>query len=320
MARTELPDDLPKTASAVEAIAKLAARASAAQLLAIPTEGLGEGLPPTVPVIFNPATGGLVDLKSTIEAYRQAPRAREGLAKVTTLASFIELMNRHKDDDSAIFAETRWPNLKLTGVVDYHGLNHEPAHGRHRVRYDFPVTDEFKAWVETSGKPMAQADFAAFLEEHAAELASPFDGETQEYELLFKEKVAAPTDILSLSRDLEVFVGQKVKNKTRIQSGEMEITFVEEHTDAHGAKVVIPGVFIVSVQAFVDGEKVRIPARLRYRVKGGDIVWFYQLYRWEFWLREQVQKDLALAAEQTRLPAFEGVDEGADRAARSGGL
>lgn len=307
--RIEPIDDLPKTASAVEAIAKLAQQAAAAQLLMIPTDGLGDGLPPQIPALFNSRAGVLVPLKDTIETFRQEPAARTGMASVTTLASFIELMNRHKGNDSVIFAETRWPKLKLTGVVDYYGLNHEPAHGRHRVRYDFPITDEMKAWVENSGKLMPQAEFAAFLEEHAGELASPFDGERQEYELLFQETVGAPNDIVKLSRDLEIFVGQSVKNKNRLQSGEMAIEFVEEHTDGKGQRIIIPGAFIVSVQAFVDGEKVRIPARLRYRVKGGDILWFYQLYRWEFWLREQVQKDLEAAAKATGLPAFEGVDE-----------
>ncbi|RXF72082.1 DUF2303 family protein [Hansschlegelia zhihuaiae] len=315
--RSELPDDLPKTASAVEAIADLARKAAEAQVLSIPTGGLGDGLPPAVPVLFNSRSGAVVSLKSSIEEFRQQPHARQGVATVTTLASFIELMNRHKGDDSAIFAQTKWPNLKLTGVVDYHGLNHEPAHGRHRVRYQFPITDEMTAWIANSGMAMPQAEFAAFLEEHAAELASPFEGESQEYELLFKEKVGSPTDIISLSRELEIFVGQKVKNKTRLQSGEQSIEFVEEHTDAKGKKVVIPGAFIVSVQAFVDGEKVRIPARLRYRVKGSDILWFYQLYRWEFWLREQVQNDLEKVVGGTGLPAFEGVDEAGNR---EGGL
>ncbi|WP_428978554.1 hypothetical protein [Chenggangzhangella methanolivorans] len=66
---------------------------------------------------------------------------------------------------------------------------------------------------------------------------------------------------------------------------------------------------MVAVPAFVDGEAVRIPARLRYRLGGGDIKWFYQLYRWEFWLREQVQNDLERAGKETALPTFEGVPE-----------
>ena len=49
--------------------------------------------------------------------------------------------------------------------------------------------------------------------------------------------------------------------------------------------------------------------RLRYRIAAGSIHWGYQLYRWEYWLRNQVQTDLLRAAEKTGLPAFEGEPE-----------
>ena len=85
--------------------------------------------------------------------------------------------------------------------------------------------------------------------------------------------------------------------------------FSEEHQNAKGEAIVVPGIFMVSVPAFVDGDAVRIPARLRYRVVQGKVMWFYQLYRWEFFLREQVGHDLKDAADKTGLPAYEGAPE-----------
>lgn len=160
-----------------------------------------------------------------------------------------------------------------------------------------------------NGKPMEQLDFARFLEDHAAELTAPMDGERDIYERLFKERFATPSDLLALSRGLEIHVGAKVKRAERLQTGERTIEFVEEHMNANGEKVEIPGIFIVSVQAFVDGEPVRIPARLRYRLQGGIISWFYQLYRWEFFIRERVQEDLRKAGQETSLPTYEGNPE-----------
>ncbi len=301
-------NDLPDVSS-VKAIADLAQKAHEAQIIQVPTDGLGAGLPQSVPVLYDPRTGQIHALTHDIEKYRQAPRAREGSAVALTLASFVDLVIRHADEGSAIFAETRWPNPKLTAVIDYHDVAKQPRHGRHRIVYDFPITDELKAWQAMNGKAMAQDAFAAFIEEHLSDLASPFDGERDEFERLFKEKFGTPSEILSLSRELEVLVGHHVKNKVRLSSGESEIVFVEEHTDKSGQKVVVPGIFMVSVPAFVDGEPVRIPARLRYRVADGGLKWFYQLYRWEFWLRERVQQDLGKAADATSLPAFEGVPE-----------
>jgi hypothetical protein len=95
-----------------------------------------------------------------------------------------------------------------------------------------------------------------------------------------------------------------------LQTGERVVEFSEEHQNAKGEPIVVPGVFMVSVPAFVDGDPVRIPARLRYRVAGGKVKWFYQLYRWEFFLREQVGYDLKEAgSNETGLPAFEGAPE-----------
>ncbi len=194
-------------------------------------------------------------------------------------------------------------------MLNYNAAGAEVRPADHRIVYAFPLAEEFKAWVSTNGKPMEQEVFAAFLEEHAAELSAPHDGERSEYERLFGEKMATPSEVVALSRHLEVFVSAKAKQGVRLQTGERVVEFVEEHVNSKGEQIVIPGVFIVSVPAFVDGEAVRIPARLRYRVGGGKITWFYQLYRWEFFLREQVERDLEAAAKATGLPAFEGSPE-----------
>ena len=181
--------------------------------------------------------------------------------------------------------------------------------GKHRIHYEFPLTEEFKVWTKLDGKPMEQVDFAAFLEEHAAELAAPLDGERSEYEPLFKERFATPAELIDLSRNLEIFVASRVKRAERLQTGERVVEFVSEHNNAKGEKVEIPGIFMVSVRAFVDGDPVRIPARLRYRMGAGTIHWFYQLYRADYWMRCQVQEDLRTAGEATGLPTYEGSPE-----------
>lgn len=302
-------DDSPLDAHGIELVKALAAEAADPSILIVETKGLSEGLPAGVPVAFDRKSQTFNSVKSLIEQFRLAPDRRKGTATVDTLASFIELVNRHKDDDSVIFGKTSYPEPKLTAVLDY-DKEGVPARNRsHRVVYTFPLTEEFKAWVNANTKPMPQDVFAAFIEEHAAELAAPMDGERSEYERLFNEKMATPSEVVALSRHLEVFVAARVKNGVRLQTGERTVEFTEEHQNAKGEAVIIPGVFMVSVPAFVDGDAVRIPARLRYRIVSGDIKWFYQLYRWEYYLREQVGHDLKHASNETALPSFEGAPE-----------
>lgn len=299
------------TKPAVESIAELAKAAAGATVLAIETDGLGKGLPPKVPVLFDHRANGsgLKALKDEIERYRLEPDRRRGIAHASTLKSFIDLINYHKDDSSALFADATWPDPELTAIVDYHTGDHTPRHLGHRISYQFPVTDEFKAWIDRDGKPFNQAEFAAFIEEHAAELASPMDAERSEYEALFRTSFATPTDMVTLSRGLQVHIEAQVKNAVTLQSGEGEIVFVEEHRTAGGEKITVPGLFMVSVPAFLDGEPIRLPARLRYRASGGKVTWFYQLYRWKFWLRDRVQKDLGEVERETSIRAFEGSPE-----------
>ncbi|MFC7067526.1 DUF2303 family protein [Brucella rhizosphaerae] len=295
--------------AAILTLTGLANKASDPEIISVSTKGLAKGLADEVPLAFDRNNQKFASVKNLLEEHRNAPERRRGTAHTDVLASFIDLTNRHKDDGSVIFGKASWPSPKLTSIIDYHDLDNEPRFGEHRVEYAFPVTEEFTAWVKNNAQPMEQAEFSLFLEEHSVELCAPTDGERTECERLFNEKMATPSELVMLARHLEVFVSATVKQGTRLQTGERTVEFKEEHQNAKGEPVVIPGIFMISVPAFVDGDKVRIPARLRYRIKCGDIVWFYQLYRWENVLREQVQRDLAEAAAKTGLPFFEGSAE-----------
>lgn len=310
MTKSALPESLPNDA-AVRLIADLGRDANGYELVLVPTTGLGPGLPAVVPAIFNRHTGRLDSLRDELERYRLDPARRRGTATATTLASFMDIVSRVANTESVIFARTEWPNPKLTAVIDYHqaGPAGRPRHGEHRVVYSFPVTPEFQAWIATNGKPLDQGGFAAFVEEHAAEMSSPMDIERAELEPLFQTKFATPAEMVQLARGLTIHVAGKVRNTLTLQSGESEIVFVEEHQDSRGEKILVPGLFMISIPVFLDGMPVRIPARLRYRAREGQITWFYQLYLWERWVRERVVEDLRTAAKLTGLPTFEGAPE-----------
>jgi uncharacterized protein YfdQ (DUF2303 family) len=296
-------------AQAIELVAALSRQASEPAILSIDTAGLGDNLPAKIPVAFDRSSQTFRSLRGLVQEFRDGRDRRKGTASADTLESFVALVNRHKDEHSALFGKCSWPAPKLTAVINYNAAGTEVRPADHRIEYAFPLTDAFTAWVKGNAAPMEQEAFAAFLEEHAAELAAPGDGERSEYERLFGEKMATPSEVLALSRHLEVFVSARAKQGVRLQTGERVVEFAEEHQNAKGEAIVVPGIFMVSVPAFVDGEAVRIPARLRYRVHGGKVVWFYQLWRWEAFLREQVERDLETAAKETGLPAFEGAPE-----------
>lgn len=302
---TDMAAGLPDALKLLMAMARGASDPAIIEIAGAPATGL----PAAVPIGFDRHAQQAFSIRQLVEEWRHSPERRKGTAVVDTLEAFIDLANRHKDADSALFGAAVWPSPSLTAVIDYHRADGEARFGEHRISYPFPVTEEFAAWAGNDGRAMEQAEFAAFIEEHLAELAAPFDTEKAELERLFKVSVATPQDVLMLSRDLEVHVGAKIKRQERMQSGERVLTFEEAHTDASGQPVRIPGAFVLSLPAFVDGAPVRIAARLRYRAGGGGVMWSYHLYRWRDMLRQAVCEALDDAARETGLPAYLGKPE-----------
>jgi hypothetical protein len=145
--------DVGLTGSAIKEVRKLADEASGVQI----------GSPLTSPdgteFIFGskPAGDGRVEtfsLKPFVDEWRENPKRRKGNAQADTLASFIDLVNRHKDTDSVVFAGFTSSAPWLQAVIDYHTLERTPRWLVHRIFYKFPISDEFKAWNAADGKAM----------------------------------------------------------------------------------------------------------------------------------------------------------------------
>lgn len=270
------------------------------------------GVPDAIPVgLLRGESPEFKSVASHFENYRTHPARKSGTAEVQTFESLVSLTLRHKTKDSAVFANMEWKSPSITTVIDYHQNTEggQADNGKHRIHYPFPLSDEWNAWVEKDGQMMKQADFAWFLEDRIPDLASPSDEEKKRYERDFNLTFATPSQVIELSRGLQVFVDTKVKNSVTLQSGEGQISFEETHNDASGKPLKVPGLFMLSVAPFFMGEKVRIPVRLRYRPAGGQLNWFFNIYRPDLFITEHVRTALFDMADKTSLPVFEGTPE-----------
>jgi uncharacterized protein YfdQ (DUF2303 family) len=293
-------------------IAKLGTKADGIEIVSVKKPAGMVGLPDEIPVALrrgnNPAVESVAHL---LDFYRTIPERKVGQATAQTFESFCELVNRHKTEHSAIFADADWKKPSFTAVIDYHqSVNGGNAdNGKHRVHYAFPLSEEWKVWNKFDGQKMSQEEFAYFLEDRVAELSSPTDEERIRYERDFATTVATPAKLIELSRGLQVNIASKVKTAHTLASGEGQIVWEESHQDASGQPVKVPGMFVLSIAPFFMGEKMRIPVRLRYRPAAGSITWMYQLYRPDQFVTEHVRATLFEAKDRTSLPAFEGAPE-----------
>ncbi len=298
--------DMPEK-EAIEAIDALDLAKNPIEFLPINIEG--REIP--LAAIYKGVDSGFVaiDLKAEADKWAEAPDRRAGTATALTLLSFCDLVNRHKDDHSAVFANIIAAEPSLTAVIDYHTLAGDPRFGKHRVRYAFPISDEWKRWIGIDGKGLPQQSFAEFLEDHIADLASPTEEEKAFYEPKLMVRFGEPAAINILSRGLTIHVASVVAEATVLQSGEGQIRFEEEHRDVKGKPIDVPGLFMISVPLFFGGATIRVPVRLRYRKQGGALVWFFYLYNPKLFVRNALEGDLGVVKEATELPLYEGSPE-----------
>lgn len=292
--------------------AELGAKAEGAELLTITPPAGVPGLPASVPALLKRGNQpGIIGVKEIIDAWRLHPERKRGTAEAQTFESFCRLTVRHATPSSVIFADCDWTKPSFTTVVDYHEAESGGTAdwGQHRIRYDFPLSEEWKAWIGMNGQKMKQDEFAWFLEDRVAELSSPTEHERITLEAQFQTALATPAQVVELSRGLSVHVDTRVKAQTTLQTGEGQISWEESHNGADGKPLRVPGLFMLNVAPFFMGEPVRVPVRLRYRPAGQALTWFYQIYRPDLAITEHVRHCLADARAETGLPAYEGKPE-----------
>jgi uncharacterized protein YfdQ (DUF2303 family) len=273
---------------------------------------------PPVAVLAVPDGRKVFSLKPYLDEYLEAPERRKGTATVATIKSFVDLVNRFKDSESAIFADNAPKTPRLVAVLDYNPAEASyPDHpgkarfGQHRVEYAFPVSSEWAAWTGQHGKEMGQADFAQFLEDRIADVGNPGEAmnTAKEFAAQIGITLASPQRLMELSRGLSIRVNAKVTQAVKLSSGEAQIGFEETHEEEGGGPVKIPGGFAIRIPVFRGGVGFEIPVRLKYRTQGTSILWSYTLQRvdiiWDLVIAEACQ----LVEKETELPLFYGTPE-----------
>lgn len=231
-------------------------------------------------LLLAPKEFGIHSVKNELAEYRDAPERIEGKAELTELSSFIDHAKRFANPGSCMFVDRTRQSPCLLSVYDYHGKD-EPRFKLHKARYGFPVSDHWTAWTAQDGKVMGQPDFAAWLEDHLADVAPPDKAgmKAKAFLDLFSCHFASASKLLELSRGLTVHVGQRVANHVNLATGEGSIQFDTAHADEKGAPLKVPGAFLLGIPVFRGGALYEVPARLRFRAAGGSVSWSFQLHR-----------------------------------------
>lgn len=260
---------------------------------------------------FIPGKLDPIDVTELVDEHRDTPKALEGTARLSDLASFVQHVRAFSKDSTVLFANPNRLQPELTAVYDYQ-TSEKPSFARHRATYGFQVSDQWKAWTQVAGRALSQAEFASFLEAHLEDLISPESIGEQTKRVLGALSMAPslPSEIFELSKGLSLNVSSQVTQKLNSSTGERELSFSEEHKGAGGVyKLEVPKAFVIAIPVFQLGAHFQIPVRIQYRLTDGSIKWTLAPLRTENVFDAAFREACTTAANETETPLFYGIDE-----------
>lgn len=242
----------------------------------------------------------LQDISAAIEKTQAEPNRLRGEITLCSLESLIQAINdqatstKGADDDAAthgyIYANP--DNLTITAVFnDQRGAR--PGWRDHRASFRAELTPEFQQWLGRNGhtKAMTQGEFAEFIEDNIADIA----GNDASLLLEVATTIQAKSDI--------TFSSAK-----RLQDGQTQLGYNEVINATAGAAgaLTIPKDFTLGLRIFKNGAAYAIKARLKYRLGGAAVKFWYELDRPQRAIEDAFGGYVDLVREKTTLAVLIG--------------
>lgn len=267
-------------------------------------------------ILALPNTMGIRGIKTYLDEYLKKPERRSGTLTAFDSDSFVKITNRFKNSNSALFQKASYGDnafsASLLSILNYSPAtdkNEDADNNDHRVQYGFPISEELKLWLGNNKKPMNSVEFATFLEDNIADMVVATDNWSVNFGENGVPAFATPSKIVELSRGIEVRVDERVTNAYRVSDGSFAMQYTNENKDATGQPLKLPEWFCLGIKVFENGDFYQLPARLRFRVKEGQVAWHYELYRKRDVLSAAFTTDCTNAASLTGLPLYNGMPE-----------
>ncbi|MFK8827817.1 DUF2303 family protein [Klebsiella michiganensis] len=202
------------------------------------------------------------DVKS-LESLQAAPSRIRQITNLITPGSLIAYIQRFRDARSVVFADKT--KTRIVAVLDFHQNADSPHWGMHKAVYDCPFSDEWKAWSAADGNKMNQIDFAEFLENNIQNVAPVSDNYTG----------PSGTELLEMVLAFQETRKVEFKSVKRLQDGTCQFQYSDDKSGSGNTK--IPEKISLAIAPFHNGAPYQIDARIRYRLRDGQLVLWYEL-------------------------------------------
>jgi len=198
-----------------------------------------------------------------LEQHLLNPRRPRGTVTVHDPEDFAQLVNRLADSHHS----TVWADVdanKVTAVFDDHATADTAGWRQHTANLALKPDPDWQRWMQFNDKLDDQEWFADFLENVAHTVIDP-DAAT----------------MLEIATTFRATVGSAYSGGIKRQSGDVSLTYKQETEARAGAsgQLEIPNTFTVRLAPWLGVDAVDVTARLRYRLRDGNLRIGYSLLR-----------------------------------------
>jgi uncharacterized protein YfdQ (DUF2303 family) len=209
--------------------------------------------------IVSPAEFEVHEITSALDRLAPHPRRKQGTIVLLDLDSFIACCKYQNSAPCRIYADPC--ASALTAVFNDH--SDQAGWRDFRAVYVVEHSRELDVWMKHDKNPMEQEEFAVFLEDNVADIVEP-SGEI----------------MLAMALTLQAKTEANFQSSRRLDNGQVQLHYTETIDARAGAgQLEIPREFAIGIRLFKNGEGYRLRARLKYRVGGGKVKFWYELDR-----------------------------------------
>jgi len=228
-----------------------------------------------------------------------APLRKTALVRVRDSESFVEYVKRHGSlTDCTIWCAANYVEGKVAfqAIINDNGADPGAAHWRdHKAFFTPEFSEEWRRWTSQNKKQMTQTDFASFLEDNLKDVAS-VDG----------SGLPSGSAMLEMAIAFEATQDMRFKSAIRLQNGGVNLSFVQDDDAQTLQKMAVFERFAIGIPVFWNGDPYQVDARLRYRVRDGKLVFWFELVRTDKILEAAAQTVISVIREKTGNPFFFG--------------
>lgn len=227
------------------------------------------------------------------------PRRKVARVSVRDTDSFIDYLKRHGSlTDCTIWCRADYVRgeVSFTGILNDHGEEEDqPAWRDHLAHFSPEFSEEWRRWSGANKKHLSQTEFATFIEDNLKDIAAP-------------EGSGLPSGgaMLEMALSFEATQDMRFKSAIRLQNGGVNLSFVQDDDAQTIQKMSVFERFAIGIPVFWNGDAYQVDARLRYRVRDGKLVFWFELIRSDKVLEAAATTVINTIKEKTGNPFFFG--------------